>query len=478
MSARIHVTLVNLNRITIPAIAPYALDVLASALDRDGHRVDILDLCRAEDPLAAIAGYFANERPDLTCLSMRNAGDLYFPSFFHLADAGSFLGSHQRLIDAVKRFVPIDRLLLGGVGFSVNPQGFLKRLGLRYGVRGRGERTLRELAPRLAAETLSSIAAGADTFVFDGRADPLSVPVKRSFVDNRWYYEFGGQAAVRTTVGCPMTCSYCAEPAATGRSYNSADLEDALAELDQLVAMGIHDVQTADSEFNMPLARSKAFLRAVADRGYRELRLWAYCQPRPFDEEFASLLAKAGVVGINFGTDHTDGEVLVRLRKWYTRDDIERATELCRDHGIAVMHELLFGSPGDTPEKMYRAVEEVIRLQPRVVGVTIGLGVFPGTPLGDLMARRNGCGNGDGFYCAGEPTVDPTFYVDPAFEIPRVFNDLAARVGNGHGNLMLPTVDSTSAANNQLVNSERVRHQLLVERRKGPSWYHFPDEAR
>ena len=249
-----------------------------------------------------------------------------------------------------------------------------------------------------------------------------------------------------------------------------------MSELDHLIAIGIKDFQTADSEFNMPIAHSKEVLKAIIQRGYgRDVRFWAYCQPRPFDEEYAMLLAKAGFAGVNFGTDHTDPTVLKGLGKWYSEADILQTTRLCKDNGIAVMHELLIGSPGDTPAKMYRAIQSIHRMEPWVIGVTIGLAVLPNTPLGLVLEERMLAGSvGSGFYFGGAPMVDPTFYVDPAFKVPEIFAELDTSIGQDSKNIMLPSLRSTSGTNNQLVNSERVKHQLLVEKRKGPSWYHFP----
>ena len=70
--------------------------------------------------------------------------------------------------------------------------------------------------------------------------------------------------------------------------------------------------------------------------------------------------------------------------------------------------------------------------------------------------------------------VDPTFYLDPSFRGPEIFDRLDARIGPDRRRIMVPTLNSTGVSNNQLVNSERVRRQLMVEKRKGPSWYHFP----
>ena len=105
--------------------------------------------------------------------------------------------------------------------------------------------------------------------------------------------------------------------------------------------MGINDIHTADrvQHANHPF---KEVLRAIIARGYpNKVRFWTYCQPSPFDEEYASLLAKANFVGANFGVDHADPEVLKSLGKWFGRNHIANATKMCKDNGIAVMHELI-----------------------------------------------------------------------------------------------------------------------------------------
>ena len=63
-------TLVNTNRMT-PPIAPVGLDYLAGAARQAGEPVELLDLCLVDDPDRAVAGYFADRRPDLVPRSRR-----------------------------------------------------------------------------------------------------------------------------------------------------------------------------------------------------------------------------------------------------------------------------------------------------------------------------------------------------------------------------------------------------------------------
>jgi hypothetical protein len=124
---------------------------------------------------------------------------------------------------------------------------------------------------------------------------------------------------------------------------------------------------------------------------------------------------------------------------------------------------------------MFASIEAVMRSEPHVLGISVGLGVAADAPLGALLTRRLESGAGiAGFYFDGEPMLDPTFYLDPSFEVPEIFARLNERIGPDRRRIMVPTLNSTGVSNNQLVNSERVRRQLLLEKRKGPSWYHYP----
>lgn len=479
------VLLINLNRVQIPLVAPYALDVLGSALAEGGHDVEVLDLNLASDPLQAIDARLGGDVPDLVGVTLRNTGDLYFPSWLDLPSRGSFLPDHAVLLARILHHVDADRIVMGGVGFSSNPIPLLQRFGLRRGVVGPGEAVIRALADaidrgaRLDTVPGERIAAPAGLTLMRGPRGYLASRVRRTFVNNRHYYDAGGLSGLRTSNGCGMMCSYCVEPNAKGHTYTRRTVDDVVFEIDQLLEAGIHDIHTCDSEFNLPIDHAKRVLTAIAERRYpRLLRFWAYGQPKPFDAELARLMAKANVIGVDFGIDHTNQAMLQRLGKsWYTFDDVRRTTMLCQDHGIAVNHELLFGYPGDSPDKMFTAIDDVLGLGTHAVGVVVGLAVPAGTRLAAIyehrIARREAL---DGFYASGEPLTDPMFYVDPSFEVPAVFAQIARHVGAETRRVMIPQVNSTAALNNQLVGSERIRQDLAAGKR-GAYWYHYPAAA-
>jgi radical SAM superfamily enzyme YgiQ (UPF0313 family) len=120
-------------------------------------------------------------------------------------------------------------------------------------------------------------------------------------------------------------------------------------------------------------------------------------------------MRRAGCVGINFGVDNGDERMLQNLGRDFAPDDISNAVRLCQEMGMAVMLDLLLGSPGETEESITRTIELMKRAEPDLVGAALGVRVYPGTPLAKLVTEkplRDGLTGGD------DPS-EPMFFVEP-----------------------------------------------------------------
>ena len=138
------------------------------------------------------------------------------------------------------------------------------------------------------------------------------------------------------------------------------------------------------------------------------------------------------------------------------------------------MHALLFGWRGDTPDKMFRAIDTIWEMRPRVVGALLGIAVLPVTDIAKLfLAEAPNERHRFMLPTGGTPFIDPVFYVDPAFRIPEVYEDLRHYVGERITNIMVTGARSTAIDTGQLVSSPRVAKQLASGRR-GAYWYHYP----
>lgn len=405
------VTLVNPNFVQ-PGVAPYALDILCSHLETAGFTVEVLDLTFRGIGWG-IAEYFAARRPMLVGVTLRNVGSI------QPQEQRVFLPDHLAVINAIRRLTTAP-IVLGGAGFSTMPYAAMEYFGVPFGVKGPGELVLCELADAISAGRPVDQIEG--LLRYDGRtvrtasrhlvagvslARQISARYSRRSgapyrIDNREYYDKGGLGNILVKNGCPFACNHCVEPDAKGSQVSRRAIDVVADELESLVAQGIRDVHTADSEFNINPKHGKAFLREViarresAGNPLRGLRLWIYAHPVPFDEELADLLAKAGCRGVSLSAEHMCREELAvwdppwgRVGLAYTIEDVRRVTGLLSERGILCTTELLLGLPGETIGTLGKAIDESLQLPTTVVGYTLGLQVFPYTPLGIRLAAES-----------------------------------------------------------------------------------------
>lgn len=416
------VTLINPNKIQ-PGITPYALDILTTSLEQRGFTVEVVDLTfRREQWKQVLKEYFAARTPLLVGITFRNTDTIY-PQ-----EQRCFLEDHLEIVNEVKGLT-LAPIIGGGIGFSSMPYALLEYFNIPFGVKGPGELIICDLAERLATGLAPQGVPG--LLIYDGRqvelqvAEPEAVnlfvprgpyagvptvnqatPYNRRAntpfrVNNLEYYQKGGLGNILTKNGCAFSCTHCVEPNAKGHGFAKRTPSAVVDELEMLASAGVHDVHSSDSEFNLSFAHPKSILREIAARKERDassplhkLRLWLYCQPMPFDEEFAELLAAAGCRGVNFGTDHTVQKLLDSWKltgnhtSFYSYEHIKRSNQLAKDYGMLTMHDILLGMPGETIETIYQCLDETLALEATTVGYTLGIRIFPYSPLGLKYAEE------------------------------------------------------------------------------------------
>ncbi|MDY6838010.1 MAG: B12-binding domain-containing radical SAM protein [Thermodesulfobacteriota bacterium] len=418
-----HVALVNTNRIR-PPIAPIGIDYVAEALSSAGHQVKILDLCWAEDGESAMRDFFGRTSVDLVGVTLRNTDDCAF------ASRESFLEPFSSIVKAIGDFTDAP-VVVGGVGFSVMPEQVLKRCGAYLGLWGEGEFGLVQLAENMEGKRLRKDVANLiwrhkDTWRHNHLSRPpleALPPMSRIWVDNRRYFREGGQAGIETKRGCPGDCIYCADPLAKGKRTRTRPPMAVVDEVERLLDQGIDHVHTCDSEFNLPKEHASAVCEEMIRRRLGERCRWyAYCTPLGFSAKLADLMARAGCAGINFGVDSGDEHMLRRLRRGYPPEAILNAARACQGAGIVVMFDLLLGAPGETRDSLVTTIELMNKAAPERVGVAIGVRVYPGTQLAELVMRE---GLKEGLVGKGDGT-EPLFFMEP--KIAPVVSELLDRL--------------------------------------------------
>jgi len=409
------VLLVNPNQMK-PAVAPLGLDYLAASLQAEGFEVEVLDLCFTEDFQAALDTYFRDHTVDTVGFSIRNTDDCYYTG------QDFFLPRYREMIQAIQERTSTP-VILGGVGFSLMPQSILRYCDADLGIVGDGEWALPLLLHRLERgegyDDVSGLAYRTEQGIVMNPPvfrdlDELPSP-RRGMIDNTRYLCEGGMGGIETKRGCPRRCIYCADPVAKGRVCRARSPGKVADEIEQLLELGVNWLHTCDSEFNIPAHHAEAVCEETIRRGLGErVRWYAYCAPRPFSQELARLMRRAGCVGIDFGVDSGDDGMLRRLGRDFTPEDLKEVARICHQEGITFMYDLLLGGPGETREAVRETIELMRQLSPSRVGVAVGVRIYPGTSLAQ-MVRREGVGR-DNFHLQGrvlgnDDFLEPIFYL-------------------------------------------------------------------
>jgi len=462
--------LINPNRMT-PVVSPVALDYLFDALAASDWQPYLLDLALAENWQQQLEACMDALRPEAVCFSVRNLDDC-------------FLSSRDFCIAAVRDMVQRVRektdapVIVGGSGYSIVPERALDYLDADFGIAGDGEAALPELLARLPG---SNWPAGVPGLVWrdgeslrrNGSALAVARTLKaspRTFVENRRYFDEGGQVGIETKRGCPMDCIYCADPLSKGKRTRLKQPRDVAMEFKALLGQGITHFHLCDSEFNVPLDHAVAVCTEVIRTGLNsDIRWYTYASPAPFSPELASLMKDAGCAGIDFGVDSAHPQLLSRLGRNFAPEDINRTAEICRQNELTFMYDLLIGGPGETRETVRHTINFMDSVAPTRVGLSCGIRVYPGTVLASRItamsdAERSKCLHGE--VDGNEDFFEPVFYVSP--ELGEDVIPFVASLVRGNRRFFPPVETGREASYNYNDNTTLV--EAIAKGYRGAYW--------
>jgi anaerobic magnesium-protoporphyrin IX monomethyl ester cyclase len=266
-------------------------------------------------------------------------------------------------------------------------------------VRHQGEKTLSEILKRQSAGASLDLVAGC-WFKRNGKlitnpdrpSSPLSsLPIPAyDLVDFESYARASGgrKLPYATSIGCPYACNYCTDMVFYNRRFNPQTVSGVVSEMVHLVkTYQLDEIALVDSNFLVDTRRATALARGFVESGVKFR--WTFQAStdllcRLSDEEVA-LLAESGVSHIGFGTESASPEVLRKMHKAHqTIDDMFEAARKCRDAGIRVTYNLIFGYPGEEDRHRRETLRVMGKIAEQFENVTFSPNLFtpyPGIPI-------------------------------------------------------------------------------------------------
>jgi radical SAM superfamily enzyme YgiQ (UPF0313 family) len=361
---------------------PLSLLSLASPLREAGFEVRIIDGALQHDYLDRIE----KEIQDCLCFGVSLL-------------TGPMIATAIAVSRHVKRLRPDLPVIFGGWHPSLLPAQTLREDYVDAVVLHQGELTLLEIAQRLASGGGLDFIAGC-WFKRAGQIcqnpDRPSVSLSKlpapayDLVDFDAYEAMSGERTLpyATSVGCPYDCSYCTDAVFYNRRFNAYDGRRVAEEMAELTrAYRLKKIALVDSNFLVNTRRAAEIARGLIASGTRVE--WTFqastdllCRMPDADVE---ALAESGVSHIGFGTESASEGVLLKMNKRHQHvADMYEAARKCRNAGIRITYNLIFGYPGETEADRGVTLRVMSEIGDRFANVSFSPNVFtpyPGIPV-------------------------------------------------------------------------------------------------
>jgi len=299
----------------------------------------------------------------------------------------------------VKQLRPDLPVIFGGWHPSLMPGQTLREDFVDAVVRYQGERTLLEIAQRLQAGNGLDFVEGC-WFKRGGKiqqnpdrhTEPMSAlpPPAYDLANLDAYEALTGERTFpyASSVSCPYACNYCTDQVFYGRRVNAYAAEHAADEMTQLAQLyRVERMALVDSNFLVDTRRAVTLAqRLIANRAKFTWSFQASTDLlcRMSDTE-VEILAASGVRHIGFGTESASEPVLRNMNKPHQHiPDLYECARKCKQAGIPVTYNLIFGYPGETAQHRQETMRVMTEITDRFDNVSFSPNVFtpyPGIPI-------------------------------------------------------------------------------------------------
>ncbi len=203
-------------------------------------------------------------------------------------------------------------------------------------------------------------------------------------------------AALYTSLGCPMKCSFCMiniinrqenEYSDGSAIFRYWDPEFIIREFDKFANMGIKNIKIADELFVLNSNHFMKLCQLIIERGHK-FNIWCYSRIDTVKEDYLETLKKAGVnflaLGIESGNTRVRRDV---IKGKFEEVDIRGIVRKIRDHGINVAANYIFGLPEDNLETMQVTLDLALELNTEMANFYSAM-AYPGSPLYGIAKKE------------------------------------------------------------------------------------------
>ncbi len=214
-------------------------------------------------------------------------------------------------------------------------------------------------------------------------AETADIPAYEHFIEKGWK-----SYSIMSGFNCTNNCTFCANSHQSYRKRTEQSLfremDYALKHYDVDVFNFISDIYSSNWD---DIERLCNEIQALKIKYKKSLYFVIYMKARGFTIDKAKLLKEAGCIGVFFGFESYDNDVLKSMRKGITTTDIDTAIHACRSINLTYRSIFIFGDVNETKNSYKRTLDYwkkngrgFMRISPIVL--------FPGTKLMDYAIEH------------------------------------------------------------------------------------------
>jgi len=319
-----------------------------------------------------------------------------------------------RLCEAVNRSKDRPMLILGGHGPSPIPEYILKKTRSDIAVIGEAEMSLLNLLDALGSKKpLSGVKGiayreGDEVFVNEREKpirdiDTIPFPAWDAFPMDHYVLRYSiAESKLERTFpvlscrGCMYRCNFCYR---MDEGYRMRSMDAIIEEIKRLKKdYAVSFIRFRDE---LLMATEKRALEFCEKALKENLDIRFECNGRlnVATKKVLREMKKAGAVYINYGIESLDQDVLDKMNKKQTVEEIISGIGNTIAEGIHPGFNILWGNIGDTPATLKKAVDFLLkydtRSEPRNIKPVIP---YPGSPLYDIAVKKGLLAGAENFY--------------------------------------------------------------------------------
>lgn len=161
-------------------------------------------------------------------------------------------------------------------------------------------------------------------------------------------------AMLMTSRGCPFQCTFCSAHLMCGKKVRYRILDKIREELDYLKQIGVKTFIFQDDSFtiNQNFVYNLSLMIL-----HKKLSWWCNTRVDLLDKDLLKTMKEGGCKGICLGIESGNQEILEKMKKGITIDEVKNKVELIKETGIKTYGYFMIGNLDDTNETIRETID-------------------------------------------------------------------------------------------------------------------------